>query len=228
MYSLILLNGGIGARIGANQPKQLLKLRGIPILVYALVQADRVEKISQIILNYPEGWREAVEEVLSDYAISTPVTLVEAGDSRHASVAAMLPHCTEDDVIIHEAARPLVSVRNFESLIEDEHPNVSLMTEISFTVAPVDPETHEVTGSLDRSRLRNVQLPQKFAKADLTAAHEQAQKDGKVYTEDATLVADSGRPVYFIEGSDVNFKVTTPTDLRMAGFLLRPEEEDDD
>ena len=228
MYSLILLNGGIGARIGANQPKQLLKLRGIPILVYALVQADRVEKISQIILNYPEGWREAVEEVLSDYAISTPVTLVEAGDSRHASVAAMLPHCTEDDVIIHEAARPLVSVRNFESLIEDEHPNVSLMTEISFTVAPVDPETHEVTGSLDRSRLRNVQLPQKFAKADLTAAHEQAQQDGKVYTEDATLVADSGRPVYFIEGSDVNFKVTTPTDLRMAGFLLRPEEEDDD
>ena len=37
MYSLILLNGGIGARIGANQPKQLLKLRGIPILVYALI-----------------------------------------------------------------------------------------------------------------------------------------------------------------------------------------------
>jgi 2-C-methyl-D-erythritol 4-phosphate cytidylyltransferase len=34
--------------------------------------------------------------------------------------------------------------------------------------------------------------------------------------------------VYFIDGSDVNFKVTTPTDLRMAGFLLRPEEEDDD
>jgi len=228
MYSLILLNGGIGARIGANQPKQLLKLRGIPILVYALIQADRVEKISQIVLNYPEGWKDAVEEVLKDYAISTPVTLVEAGDSRHASVAAMLPHCTEDDVIIHEAARPLVSRRDFESLIESEHANVSVMTPISFTVAPVDPETQAVTGSLERDRLRNVQLPQKFSKTDLAASHEKAKQDGKVYTEDATLVADSGHDVYFIDGSDVNFKVTTPTDLRMAGFLLRPEEEDDD
>ena len=228
MYSLILLNGGIGARIGANQPKQLLKLRGIPILVYALIKADRVEKIDQIVLNYPPGWKEAVEEVLEDYAISTPVALVEAGDSRHASVAAMLPHCTNEHVIIHEAARPLVSQENFESLIEDEHDNVSLMTPISFTVAPVDPNTHAVTGSLERDRLRNVQLPQKFAKADLVAAHEKAKQSGTVFTEDATLVADAGHPVFFIDGSDVNFKVTTPTDLRMAGFLLRPEEEDDD
>lgn len=228
MYSLILLNGGIGARIGANQPKQLLKLRGIPILVYALIMANRVEKIDQIVLNYPPGWKEAVETVLADYAISTPVTLVEAGDSRHSSVAAMLPHCTNDDVIIHEAARPLVTKKNFEDLIADEHSNVSLMTPISFTVAPVDPGTHEVTGSLERDQLRNVQLPQKFSKTDLADAHSKAEQQHKVFTEDATLVAVTGHPVYFIDGSDVNFKVTTPTDLRMAGFLLRPEEEDDD
>src|SRR5699024_11403417 len=98
----------------------------------------------------------------------------------------------------------------------------------SSDLAPVDPVTHAVTGSLERDKLRNVQLPQKFAKADLSAAHEKAKQDGKVFTEDATLVADAGHPVYFIDGSDVNFKVTTPTDLRMAGFLLRPEEEDDD
>src|SRR5690625_4549005 len=108
MYSLILLNGGIGSRTGADQPKQLLKLRGIPILVYALISADRVEKISQIVVNYPPNWREKIEEVLEAYAISTPVTLVEADDSRHSSVTALIPHCTNDDVIIHESARPLV------------------------------------------------------------------------------------------------------------------------
>ncbi|MGY5765522.1 IspD/TarI family cytidylyltransferase [Brachybacterium sp. DNPG3] len=228
MYSLILLNGGIGSRIGANQPKQLLKLRGIPILVYALVTADRVDQISQIVLNYPEGWREDVEEILEAYAVSTPVTLVEAGDSRHASVQRMIEHCTNDDVIIHETARPLVRTSDFQRLIDSEHTNVSLMSEISFTVAPVDPETSRVTGSLERAKLRNVQLPQKFSKADLSFSHERAKAEGLVYTEDATLVADSGRPVHFIAGSDVNFKVTTSTDLRMAGFLLRPEEEDDD
>src|SRR5699024_7624755 len=121
--------------------QQLLKLRGIPILVYTLVTADRVEQISQIVLNYPPQWREDVEPILKAYAISTPVTLVEAGSSRHSSVAAMIPHCTNDDVIIHETARPLVRTDDFQRLIDSEHRNVSLMSEISFTVAPVDPET---------------------------------------------------------------------------------------
>ncbi|GAA1483614.1 IspD/TarI family cytidylyltransferase [Brachybacterium fresconis] len=228
MYSLILLNGGIGARTGASQPKQLLKLRGIPILVYALVTADRVEQISQIVVNYPPDWRDQVEEVLEAYAISTPVTLVEAGDSRHSSVAAMLPHCTNDDVIIHESARPLVRTSDFQRLIDSQHRNVSLMSEISFTVAPVDPETSAVTGSLERDRLRNVQLPQKFSKSDLQDAHSRALEQRTEYTEDATLVADSGFPVHFVDGSDRNFKVTTSTDLKMAGFLLRPEEDDDE
>lgn len=228
MYSLILLNGGIGSRTGANQPKQLLKLRGIPILVYALVTADRVEQISQIVVNYPPEWREQIDQVLEAYAISTPVTLVEAGHSRHSSVAAMVPHCTNDDVIIHESARPLVRGSDFRRLIDSEFRNVSLMSEIAFTVAPVDPSTSEVTGSLDRARLRNVQLPQKFSKADLQAAHDRAVEQQLEYTEDATLVSDSGFPVHFIEGSDENFKVTTKTDLKMAGFLLRPEEADDE
>ena len=228
MYSLILLNGGIGSRTGADSPKQLLKLRGIPILVYTLVTADRVEQISQIVLNYPPQWREDVEAVLKAYAISTPVTLVEAGSSRHASVAAMVEHCTNDDVIIHESARPLVRSSDFQRLIDSEHRNVSLMSEISFTVAPVDPETSAVTGSLDRSRLRNVQLPQKFAKADLQDAHERARAQSVEFTEDATLVADFGHPVHFIAGNDENLKVTTKTELKMAGVLLRPEEDDDE
>lgn len=117
---------------------------------------------------------------------------------------------------------------DFRGLIESKHKNVSLMSEISFTVAPVDPETSEVTGSLDRARLRNVQLPQKFSKADLEASHERAVREDIEFTEDATLVADSGFPVHFIDGSDENFKVTTNTDLKMAGFLLRPEEDDNE
>jgi 2-C-methyl-D-erythritol 4-phosphate cytidylyltransferase len=196
--------------------------------VYSLITASRVEQIDQIVLNYPPEWEREVREILEDYAIGTPVVLVPAGDSRHTSVAAMLPHATNENVIIHEAARPLVRKEDFEALIAAEHPNVSLMAPISFTVAPVDPTTRAVTGSLERDKLRNVQLPQKFAKTDLQDAHDRARERHAVYTEDATLVADMGHEVFFIDGPDANFKVTTPTDLRMAGFLLRPEEEDDD
>lgn len=228
MYSLLLLNGGVGARVGAGQPKQLLKVRGIPILVYSLVAVDEIEEVTQIILNYPPGWREQVEQVLQAYAIKTTVTFVEAGDSRHSSVAAMLPHAENDKVIIHEAARPLATKDDFENLIAAPQENVSLMLSIPFTVAPVDPNTHEVTGSLERDRLRNVQLPQKFNKAHLQEAHEYAVANDKVFTEDATLVAVAGKPVHFIEGASQNFKVTTPVDVRLATYLLQEDEGEDE
>lgn len=224
MHSLILLNGGIGSRIGADRPKQFLKINGIPILVYSLIAIDRVESIGEIIMNYPNGWRVKVEKLIADYAIKTPITLVDAGDTRHASVAAMLPHCTSDSVVIHEAARPLVTTNDFEQLIASPEDNISLMLEIPFTVAPVDPETSEVTGSLDRSRLRNVQLPQKFNKAALIDAHRQSAERGIVFTEDATLVATSGYRVVFIPGRDENFKVTTPTDIQLASYLTQEPE----
>src|SRR5690625_6080029 len=102
----------------------------------------------------------------------------------------MIPHCTNDDVIIHESARPLVRSSHCHQLIDSQFRNVSLMSEISFTVAPVDPGTSAVTGSLDRSRLRNVQLPQKFSRSDLQEAHDSAVEKQIEYTEDATLVAD--------------------------------------
>lgn len=228
MYSLILLNGGVGERVAAGQPKQLIKVRGIPMLVYSLVAIDAVPEIAQIVLNYPDQWRSEVEAVVHDYAISTPVTYVPAGASRHESVASMVSACTQERVIIHESARPLVRTSDFGELIAASGENVAFMLPIPFTVAPVDPQTREVTGSLDRGRLRNVQLPQKFLKSDLLAAHEFALSRGVEYTEDATLVVDSGKPVSFIEGHDRNFKVTTPLDVRLAGHLMHSEGFEDD
>src|SRR4051794_19890727 len=125
MYSLLLLNGGVGARVAAGQPKQLIKVKGIPILVYSLVAAAAVPEIDQIVLNYPDGWLEDVQRIVTDYAIKTPVVYVEAGTTRHESVARMLSSAQNDDVIIHESARPLVTTADFADLIADEGRNVS-------------------------------------------------------------------------------------------------------
>ena len=97
MYSLALLNGGIGTRVAAGRPKQFIDVNGIPILVYSLVAADAVTEITQIVLNYPEGWRDDVEKIVTDYAIKTPITYVRPGATRHESVA------------LHAAALPTTS-----------------------------------------------------------------------------------------------------------------------
>ena len=225
LYSLILLNGGIGSRVAAGQPKQFVRVNGLPIIVYSLVAADAVDEIDELIINYPEGWREDVEKLVVDYAVRKPVTYVPAGNTRHESVAALLPYARNEHVLLHETARPMVTAADFRRLINTPHDNVSFMREIPFTVAPVDPETGKVTGYLERDRLRNVQLPQKYRLADLVAAHEYAEREGVIFTEDGTLAAVAGRDVYFIDGGDRNFKVTTPIDVRLAGFLLGGDDD---
>lgn len=219
-HSLILLNGGIGARVKAGQPKQLLTINGIPMLAYSLIAAQGCAAINEVVLNYPPGWRDSIETLVRDYAITKPVKMVEAGGTRHESVALMIPHCTNEFVVLHESARPMVTAGEFGALVGSGYRNVSYMHEIPFTVAPVDPSTGLVTGFLDRALLRNVQLPQRFAVADLLAAHAFAAEKELVFTEDATLCAVAGFDVHFIDGTDQNFKVTSTTDVQLAGFLL--------
>lgn len=226
--SLLLLNGGIGARVGTSQPKQLLRVQGLPILVYSLVAADQVPEINEIVLNYPVGWEKEVRDVIRDYAIETPIKIVSAGETRHESVAAMVPMASNDVLLIHESARPLVHGADFANLISAPGENVSYMLPIPFTVAPVDPSTRKVTGSLDRDKLRNVQLPQKFVKDQLLRAHEWAQQERKTFTEDATLMVEAGYDVEFMNGSDENFKVTSPIDVRLASFLMQESEVEDE
>ena len=168
-----------------------------------------------------------MRDLVHDYAIKTRVDYVPAGDTRQESVARALDAATNDDVVIHEAARPLVRTADFTRLIRSPERNVSYMIPIPFTVAPVDPATNTVTGYLERDRLRNVQLPQKFALADLKRGHDYATANGASFTEDATLVAVAGAPVHFIDGADTNIKVTTPTDIHLAVSLLHGATEDE-
>ncbi|QSB05058.1 IspD/TarI family cytidylyltransferase [Natronoglycomyces albus] len=228
MYSLVLLNGGIGQRVRAEAPKQFLRVDGRPIVVFSLVAADEVADIDEIILNYPHGWLEELRQLVSDFAIKTPIRYVQAGQTRHESVWEMLGHCRNENVILHESARPMVTAEDFRAIIADQRSNVSYMLPIPFTVAPVEPQTQSVTGYLERDRLRNVQLPQKFAKADLVSAHEQARRSGRTFTEDATLCAEAGHKVFYLEGSDSNIKVTTPLDVKLATYLLSSGGNDDE
>lgn len=218
--TLLLLNGGIGRRVGEPYPKQLIKINGIPMIVYSLISASLVDQINEIIINYPSGYKETIKNIVLDYAIKKKIIYVEAGNSRQESVYKMLQHSTNETILIHETARPLVTKELFEILISSSHYNIGLMVDIPFTVVPVDTTTKLVTGTLDRSTLRNVQLPQKFHLNDLLKAHEWACSNNKKYTEDASLCTDYGTAVYYLDGCERNIKVTTPEDIEIVSFLL--------
>ncbi|MGH3715571.1 MAG: IspD/TarI family cytidylyltransferase [Micromonosporaceae bacterium] len=222
MFSLVLANGGTGTRIDAGQPKQFVSVHGKPIMAYSLLAIEAVAEIDEVVLNYPEGWREETERLVAAH-LTKPVTYVPPGGSRQESIRALLAHCRGEHILLHETARPMVSAEDFRALIAAPHDNIGYLLPIPFTVVHVDPDARQVTGALDRSKLRNVQLPQRFRKADLIEGHEYAAREGIVATEDGTLVVLAGFEMFYLDGADRNIKVTTPTDVRIAELMLGDE-----
>ena len=212
---MIVLAGGIGKRIGRPFPKQFLLLGGKPLIVHVLEKARAIPAIERVVITCPETHLDATRELIANHRLGEKFVCIVGGDSRQASVYNGLVALDGfDSVIIHEAVRPIVTVATFTALIEAEDENAMYGVPIPFTVL----KGHDyVEGLLDRDELVNVQLPQKFDRAKLLAAHEAAQRDGVVFTEDAGLFFRyAGEPVRILPGADENIKITVPSDTVTA------------
>ncbi len=227
-YSFLLLSGGVGSRINIGKPKQYAILHGIPMIMYSILAIKDIDAIDKVIINYPEKGKKMLKKLIKSTGIDKKIIYVKAGDTRQQSVYRMLKHASSSNVIIHEAARPIVDKSTFMDLINSKNKNCGYMAQIPFTVAPVDPETNLVTGSLERGKLRNVLLPQKFDTTMLKKAHKKALKNNMDYTEDACLFVESGEKFYFIDSSDTNIKVTYRSDLILAESLLGSKHSNED
>ncbi len=220
MYTLVLLNGGLGVRVGASMPKQLLRLKGVPIFIYPLRIADEIDEITSVVMNFPKGWKDKIETIVKQYAIQTPISYVDPGKTRQASVHQMLDLVETKYTLVHEAARPLISQKDFRQLIEHKADNVTQTQAVPFTVLQKAPgKEQQIGGVLNRASLLNIQLPQKFKTATLKSAHEQAAAAGDTFTEDASAVFSYGDKVSYVTGSERNFKITAKLDVDLAEFL---------
>lgn len=142
---------------------------------------------------------------------------VEGGAARSESVLRglqALPPC--DAVVIHDAARPLVSPALFTACVD-------ALEEWDGAIAAarvVDTIRDEVGGTLDRSRLWAVQTPQAFRRDVLERALEAGAAVLAAATDEGSLVERVGGRVVVVESAAPNFKVTTPHDLAVADWLL--------
>jgi len=212
----IYLAAGIGKRFNHELPKQFFKLKGKPILIFALEVLEKIKWIDKIYVTHNVDYRELYEKVLEDYNISK-VVLVEGGDTRQESVYKALSHVTTKKVFIHEAARPFI----FESFIGSFANYLNEVAVVPTIPIPFTVSEGEdfMTGILDRKKLHNIQLPQLFDTQILMASHKKALDEGFEATEDSLLLFKYGHKVKFIEGTENNLKITTPLDIIIAEQL---------
>lgn len=222
-YFAIIPAAGSGSRMHAKLPKQYLLLNGKPILAHTLEHLAAVSFFKKMVLVLsPHDTRGAV--------IAHPydnVDIVQGGEHRVDSVRnglrALAGVAHDDDwIFVHDAARPLISVRDLMNLrdgLTQEPVGAILGTPIRDTLKKCSSEGI-IEGTVDRKQLWAAQTPQAFRYSILAQA---LSDESQVFTDEASAVEHMGLPVQMIEGSATNLKVTYPEDLRLAALLLTKE-----
>ena len=222
----VVLAGGVGTRIGAGQPKQLLRLGERTILEWAVGAFVASPVVGSVLVVTAAGLVDQVRALLSGGGLDD-VTVVEGGVLRSDSTRAAITFLgdLDADVLFHDAARPLVDGRIIADCVRALETAEAVTAAVASTDTVAEADSGRVTGILDRSRLRNIQTPQGFRLATIRDAYRlmDADPDGLTNPTDDCGVVLRYRPdvpVVLVEGSMRNLKVTHPDDLLVAERLL--------
>lgn len=223
----VLLAGGIGARAGLGFPKQLALLGGTTILERSLVALHDHPGVSGVVLVMAPGHLGPAHELASSYP--GVLAVVEGGATRSDSTLAALAALAEAgettaDVLVHDAARPLLSAGVVDRCLAAlaEHQAVGVAVPSTDTVFHTDADGRIVEVP-PRERLWRAQTPQGFRQPVLREAYRKAGEDPAfVATDDCSVVVRylPEVPVVVVEGDERNLKVTGPDDLAIAERLL--------
>ena len=221
----LLLAGGSGTRMAAEQNKVYLPIGGRAVIDRPLEVLDRAPTVEQIVLVIRPDDRHAATAAVDRVVRVTPVSVVEGGATRTASELAGLAVIAEgpragrpDLVMIHDAARPFLTTDLLDRLVAAaaEHGGSVPGVEVTETVVEVVPDD---VSRPPHGRLVRVQTPQVFATEPLLDAY--ASLDPSAASVDTAHVLElrSSLAVHVVESDDRNLKVTRPEDLDRAEQL---------
>jgi 2-C-methyl-D-erythritol 4-phosphate cytidylyltransferase len=219
----ILAAAGSGERLGLDRPKAFAPLNDRPLIAEPLERLDASEWIEGIVVAAPPQWEEPCILVAEEVAAGKVAKAVTGGQTRSESVQAALAEVPEEAtvVVVHDAARPLVTDEVIERVITalgDGWDGAIPVLPLSDTIKKVDGEA--IAETLDRSQLVAAQTPQAFVAPALRDAFSTLQHTVTKSTDCASLVEASGGRVRAVEGDRRLIKVTDPADLELVASWL--------
>lgn len=199
-----------------------MELAGRPLIAWCLDAFAAATAIERAVVAAPAAHLEQISGLAP---AGLELEAVSGGATRADSVAAALEHAETEIVVVHDAARPLVTSALIEQLIEvlaaaGGAAGVIAARPLTDTVKRVKRGKREVARTERRDELWAAQTPQVFRVEALRGAHDASSVGGEA-TDDAMLVEQAGGLVLVEPGPVDNIKVTTPEDLRLAELLIR-------
>ena len=214
---VIITGGGTGTRIGGNIPKQFLCLGGLPIIMHTIRRFELL--VDTIIVTLPEHYFDYWEELQHKHNFYVPHRLVAGGDCRFYSVKNAVEQLPDKGfVAIHDAVRPFVTANLIKSCFKHAKKHGTAVAAI-----PLKDSLRIVADSkserIDRSHFFAVQTPQVFSCEIIKKSYNQSFNPK--FTDDASVAESLGYEIQLVEGEELNFKITTPTDLMIANLIVK-------
>ena len=231
MVIALVLSGGTGSRLGADLPKQYLHVQGRPILLYCMETLHKSPRIDAIQIVAAKEWQVEIENWLDEHGFTDKFRGFSLpGENRQLSIYNGLTDirrfAQDDDlVLIHDAARPLLSPELIERCTEaiEGYEGVLPVLPMKDTVYYSE-DGRQITSLLERKAVYAGQAPELFRLGAYYRANERLLPDGILRingsTEPAVL---AGMRIAMVPGDERNFKITTPADLERFRQITEDE-----
>lgn len=218
----VIVAAGGSLRMGGTD-KMLARIGGRLVLTWAVYPFQQSSLVDQITVVLSGENRQQCQTVITGEEWSKVTNFCLGGKRRQDSVAAGLAHLEHCDwVIVHDGARPLVTVELIERGLEAARETGAAAAAVPVTdTIKIAGEDGIVLQTPPRQNLWAVQTPQVFRYDIITEAYRKSR--GEV-TDDASLVEQAGYQVRLFPGANDNIKITTSYDLPLAEVLLKKHE----
>lgn len=230
---VLIIAGGVGARMGQDIPKQFINVYDKPVIVYTLEAFQKHPSIDAIEVVCLDGWHDVLWAYAKQFGIAKLENIVSGGKNGQDSIRnglydiASRHNGSDDIVLVHDAIRPMVS----NDIISD---NIRVCRQYgnAITVVPCTAAMLKTFDSLSteeqvpRDNLKITQTPQAFFLQDIIAAHKEALEKGITNSvASCTMYIELGRKLYMSAGSEKNLKLTTAEDIEIFKALLNVKKD---
>jgi len=223
MVTAVIVAAGRSTRMG-GQDKQFLPLRGHPLIAYTISKFQQCSVVDEIVLVTQPGRRGEFEGLIHRYGFSKAKRFADGGVERQDSVwnGIQAADSKTEIILIHDGARPCITPEAIEKTVvaARKHGAVVVATKVTDTIKEAS-EDLTVQQTVDRSKLWAVQTPQGFRYSLIREGYAEVRRQKKIVTDDTAAVELIGAKVHLVENTSPNLKVTSPSDIPLAEWLLR-------
>lgn len=223
-FAVILPAAGRSTRFGDPKQKKIYAdLEGRAVWLRAAEPFVNRDDVAQIMVVIAPEDRELFERRFRPSVAFMNIRVVEGGAERSDSVARALEVVDEscEFVAIHDAARPCLTPELIDAVFDAavKHGAALLAVPVADTIKRVGPE-HFTADTVDRAGLYLAQTPQVFRRDWLMKAYANRARLGPKVTDDTQLIESVGYQCAVVDGSPLNIKITSQSDLRLAAAVL--------